>query len=79
MFTKPKHYHFLDPKLTVEVHGDELIVTANAFAKYVYISNARDDLVLSDNFFDMDKGQKRIKIISGDATDLQVKSVYDIR
>ncbi|MBQ8876334.1 MAG: glycoside hydrolase family 2 protein [Clostridia bacterium] len=79
LFTKPKHYHFLDPKLTVEVHGDELIVTANAFAKYVYISNARDDLVLSDNFFDMDKGQKRIKIISGDATDLQVKSVYDIR
>ena len=79
LFTKSKHYQFCNPEITVEVHGDELIVRANAFAKYVYISNAGDDLVLSDNFFDMGKGQKTVKIISGDATDLTVKSVYDIR
>ena len=79
LFTKPKHYQFLDPKVRVEKSGDELIITADAFAKYVYIRNGNDDLVLSDNFFDMNKGQKRVKIISGDATDLTVKSVYDIR
>ena len=79
LFTKPKHYHFLNPHLAVEVRGDELIITADAFAKYVYISNANDDLILSDNFFDMERGQKKVKILSGKATDLKIKSVYDIR
>ena len=79
LFTKPKHFHFCDPNIKVEVKGDEITVTANAFAKYVYICNERDDLVLSDNFFDMDKGTKTVKIISGKATNLQVKSVYNIR
>lgn len=79
LFTKSKHYRFLNPEITVEVRGDELVVNAGAFAKYVYISNANDDLVLSDNFFDMDKGQKVVKILSGAPTDLKVESVYDIR
>ncbi len=79
LFTKPKHYQFLDPAITVDVRGDELIVTANAFAKYVYIGNSGDDLILSDNFFDMDKGERRVKILSGNASDLTIKSVYDIR
>lgn len=79
LFTKPKHFKFLNPKIQVEVKGDEITVTADAFAKYVYIYNEKDDLVLSDNFFDMDKGTKTVKIVSGKATNLQVKSVYDIR
>ena len=79
LFTKPKHYTFLDPKVKVEVNGDEIIVTADAYAKYVFISNKKDDLILSDNFFDMDKGTKTVKIISGKADKLTVKTVYDIK
>ncbi len=79
LFTRPKHFGFVNPNLTVRVEGDEIVVKADAYAKYVFISNENDDLILSDNFFDMDKGEKRVKIISGKAKNLQVKSVYDIR
>lgn len=79
LFTKPKHFNFKDPKIQLEVKGDEIIVKANAYAKYVYIYNENDDLILSDNFFDMDKGEKVVKIISGETTSLKVKSVFDIK
>ena len=79
LFTKPKHYKFLDPKIKLTVEDGYITVSASAFAKYVFISNKNDDLILSDNFFDMEKGEKRIKIISGDATDLKVKTVFDIK
>jgi len=79
LFTKPKHYQFVDPKLSLEVQGDEIIVHSSAFAKYVYICNKNDDLILSDNFFDMEKGTKTLRILSGDVSDLTVVSVYDIR
>ena len=54
-------------------------MTAAAYAKYVYINNDQENLVLSDNFFDMDAGEKVVKILSGDAKNLTVKSVYDIK
>jgi beta-mannosidase len=78
LFTKPKHFHFVDPKLEFSVNGDEITVKASAFARYVYIYNKNDDLILSDNFFDMNKGKKTVKIISGEAKDLAVKTVFDI-
>ena len=79
LFTKPKHFHFVDPKITLTVGDGYIDVTADAFAKYVYISNDNDDLVLSDNFFDMGKGTKRVQIVSGEATNLKVKTVFDIK
>ncbi|MBO5214847.1 MAG: glycoside hydrolase family 2 protein [Clostridia bacterium] len=79
LFTKPKHFNFLNPNLEVTVNGGEITITASAFAKYVYISNENDDLVLSDNFFDLCAGKKTVKIISGKPNALTVKSVYDIR
>lgn len=79
LFTKPKHFNFNDPKLALRVEGDKIIVTASAYAKYVYINNDQENLILSDNFFDMDAGKKVVKILSGDAKNLTVKSVYDIK
>lgn len=79
LFTKPKHFRFVDPELEVTVEGDTVTVKAASFAKYVFISNGNDDLILSDNFFDMEKGVKTVKILRGEATDLTVKSVYDVR
>ena len=63
----------------MEVDGDTITVTASAYAKYVFISNENDDLILSDNFFDMDAGKKVLKIVSGKAENLKVKTVYDIK
>ena len=79
LFTKPKHFRFVDPKLEVQVDGDTITITSEALAKYVFICNEKDDLVLSDNFFDMEKGSKTVKILRGDATNLTVKSVYNVR
>ena len=79
LFTKPKHFRFQNPNVQVQVDGDTITVTADAFAKYVFISNDTDDLVLSDNFFDMNAGQKTVKIVRGEAKNLTVKTVYDIR
>lgn len=79
LFTKPKHYQFLNPDIEVEINGDEIKVRASTFAKYVFISNEDDTLVLSDNFFDMDKGERTVKILSGTTNGITVKSVYDIR
>ena len=75
----PKFFRFVDPKLTVRTEGDEIVVTANAFARSVEIRNKKDDLILSDNFFDMNAGEKRVKVIRGVADELEVRSVFDIR
>ena len=79
LFCAPKHFRFVDPGLTVSVDGDEIVVTAEHYAKSIEIRNKNDDLILSDNFFDMNGGEKRVKIIKGEPDELQVRSVYSIR
>lgn len=79
LFAAPKLFAFIDPKLTVRVEGDELRIGASAFAKSVEISNDADDLLLSDNYFDMNAGEKRVKLLSGRPEGLKLRSVFDIR
>ena len=74
----PKHFRFMDPKLKVRVEGDEIVVTAEHFAKSIEIRNKNDDLILSDNFFDLNSGEKRVKLLGGYADEISVRSVYDI-
>lgn len=79
LFTVPKFFFFKNPNLAVRVEGDELVVTADAFAKSVEIRNANDDFILSDNFFDINGGERRVKILKGEPEGIEVRSVYDIR
>lgn len=80
LFCAPKHFRFENPQLEVRVEGDEIVVTAKTFAKSVEIQNESDDLILSDNFFDMNAGTRRVKVIKGNAEhSLKVRSVYGIR
>ena len=79
IFCAPKQYHFADPKLSVRVEGDWLIVTAQAYARGVEILNEADDMLLSDNYFDMNAGEKRVKILKGKPEGLHIRSVIDIR
>ena len=79
LFCPPKHFHFADPKLTVRREGDEIVVSASAYARFVEIQ-AGADTVLSDNFFDMNAGERRVRICRGEVPEqLSVRSVYDIR
>ena len=79
LFCAPKYFRFRDPGLRVEREGDELVITAGCYARSIRILNGEDNLRLEDNYFDMDAGVRRVKILEGKPEGLQVKSVYDIR
>ena len=78
IFSYPKYFHYVDPRLQAEVEEDELVVKASAYAKSVEILNEKEDLVLEDNYFDMNGGEKRIRILRGTPEGLKLRSVYDI-
>lgn len=79
LFSYPKYFRYEDPKLSAAVQGDEIVVRSESYAKSVEILNEAEDIVLSDNYFDMNAGEKRVKVLRGDTTGLKVRSVYDIR
>ena len=74
----PKHYELQDPCLSLELEDGYITVRSSAFAMAVRIDNAEGDLILSDNYFDMEAGERRLCIISGHTESLSVGSVYDI-
>ena len=77
LFCAPKHFEFEDAKLRVWKEDDEIVVEAGAFARFVYIESDDPDLLLSDNFFDMNPGEKRVKVLRGTADNLRVRCVHD--
>lgn len=79
LFTAPKHFAFEDPKLSYTRDGSTLIINAQTYAKNVEIEGVDGDVRLSDNFFDMNPGEKRIEIVEGNAEKFRLRSVYDIR
>ena len=78
LFCAPKHFTFQDPALTLRLAGDELVISAKAFAKHVYIESDDADMLLSDNFFDMNPGEKRVTLLRGNAQGLRARSVYNL-
>jgi len=78
LFCPPKHFHFEDPNLNAFVSGDEIIVTADKYARSVEIQCGAD-VLLEDNFFDMNAGTRTIKILRGSVDSVSVRSVFDIR
>jgi beta-mannosidase len=79
IFSLPKFFHWVNPKLGYTINGDTITVKASAYAKSVEILNRNQDLVLSDNYFDMDAGTKKVRILRGKPTGLKLRSVYDIK
>ncbi len=79
LFCAPKHFEFENPHLKVEAVGsDEILVTADAYAKSVEILNGDDTMLLSDNYFDMNPGSRKVKVLKGTPENLRVRSVFDI-
>lgn len=79
LFSAPKQFRFVNPGLKVRSEGDEIIVSASAYARSVEIINGDDTMLLEDNYFDMNAGERRIKILKGEPEGLKVRSVYDIK
>lgn len=79
IFSYPKYFRYQNPRLSFVLEGDEIVVAASAYAKSVEIQNEQEDLLLTDNYFDMNAGEKRVRILRGEPKDILIKSVYDIR
>ncbi len=79
IFSYPKYFRYENPELSYRIEGDEIVVSAKAYAKSVEIRNENEDLVVSDNYFDLNADEKRIRVINGDTGSLKLRSVYDIR
>lgn len=79
LFSYPKYFRFCEPDLSCRTEGDEIVVSAGCYAKNVQLWNEEDDLILSDNFFDMNAGEKRIKILGGTKGQVFARSVFDIK
>ena len=80
IFCEPKNFRFQDPKLQYRIEDDVIIVKADAYAKDVEILNENEDMILEDNYFDMEAGEERcIKILEGTASGIRLRSVFDIR
>jgi beta-mannosidase len=75
----PKFFHWPDPQLQYAVNGDTITIKAVAYAKSVEIQNGDQNLILSDNYFDMDGGEKTVRIISGKPKGIKLRSVFDIK
>jgi beta-mannosidase len=78
LFCPPKHFKFEAPKLSGRIEGDEIIVTASAYARSVEII-CDDDTVLDDNYFDLSGGERRVRILRGAPKSVSVRSVFDIK
>ena len=55
-----------------------MVIHADAYAKSVEVLNEEEDLILSDNYFDMNAGERRLRVLRGEPVHLRVRSVYDI-
>ncbi len=78
IFCSPKHFEFVNPRLTVETRGDTLVVTSHAYAKQVWLESEDADLLLDDNAFDMNPDTKVVRVVRGTAEKVRVRSVWDL-
>lgn len=78
IFCAPKHFEYVDPRLTVETRGDTLVVTSHAYAKQVWLESEDADLLLDDNAFDMNPGTKVVRVVKGTAEKVRGRSVWDL-
>lgn len=78
IFCAPKHFEFVDPRLTLETRGDTLVVTSHAYAKQVWLESEDADLLLDDNAFDMNPGTKVVRVVQGSAEKVRGRSVWDL-
>ena len=79
IFSYPKYFRYEDPELRYETDGDSITVYAAKYAKSIEIQNDNEDLILSDNYFDLNGGSKKLKVLRGNTERLKLRSVFDIK
>jgi beta-mannosidase len=78
LFCLPKHFRFINPALRAEAGEGFITVHAAAYARSVEI-DCGADVLLEDNYFDMNAGSRTVRVLRGKPGDVMLRSVYDIR
>ena len=63
LLTVPKYFDFIELQLTYEISSNEITVFTKSCASYVKINLLDSDIVLSDNYIDMNTGVKTVKTV----------------
>ncbi len=79
IFSYPKYFRYENPELSCKVKGNQITVSSPVYAKSVEILNEQEDLVLSDNYFDLNGDSRTVEILRGKPEGLKLRSVWDIR
>lgn len=79
IFSYPKYFRYENPNLIAKVEGNKITVSSNSYAKSVEILNDNEDLVLTDNYFDLNADSKTVEVLSGNIDTIRLRSVYDIK
>ena len=78
IFSYPKYFRYENPEISVKTEGNYITVSAANYAKSVEILNENEDLILSDNYFDLNGDSKTVEVLSGNIDTIKFRSVYDI-
>lgn len=78
IFSYPKYFRYENPEISVKTEGNYITVSAASYAKSVEILNENEDLILSDNYFDLNGDSKTVEVLSGNTDTIKIRSVYDI-
>ena len=79
IFSYPKYFRYENPELSCKVEGNQITVSSPVYAKSVEILNEQEDLVLTDNYFDLNGDSRTVEILRGKPEGLKLRSVWDIR
>lgn len=79
IFSYPKYFRYEDPQLTCQIDGNYITASSPVYAKSVEILNRQEDLVLSDNYFDLNGDSRTVEILRGKPEEIRLRSVWDIR
>ena len=71
--------YFYEGSGVCEINGNKITVYADSYARFVEIYSPDSDFILSDNYFDMNAGEKTVEILEGTPKTIVLRSVYDIK
>ena len=82
LFVKPKHFLFKNPDIKAEVtekeNGYLISLTSKALAKYVELQIEGEDVIFTDNYFDLVPGNKKVIEVKKD-TLTKIKDVKSLK
>ena len=78
IFSLPKYFHYADPQLSCRGRERNCGLRQGLRQERGDPERERGPASLSDNYFDMNAGETRVKVLSGSTEGLRLRSVYDI-